>query len=200
MPWDTARTRRLLFEAAIQEFSDHGRAGARVDRIAAAAGVNKERIYQYFGNKQQLFEAVLEQEMAKFAAAIPMDDELAADLGQFAAKVYDYHRTYPHYLRLLLWEGLDLSTSPPTEPAAAEERSHRYAAHIRAVARAQAAGALRADVAPAYLLYTARSMAAWWLATPSLADLMLGDNAADTTAARRAVLVSLVNSATRPAP
>ena len=59
MAWDTERTKRLLLDAATTEFSEHGLAGARVDRIAAAAGVNKERIYQYFGKKDDLFAAVL---------------------------------------------------------------------------------------------------------------------------------------------
>ena len=38
MAWDTERTKRLLLDAATTEFSEHGLAGARVDRIAAAAG------------------------------------------------------------------------------------------------------------------------------------------------------------------
>ena len=59
MAWDTERTKRLLLDAATAEFSEHGLAGARVDRIAASAGVNKERIYQYFGKKDDLFAAVL---------------------------------------------------------------------------------------------------------------------------------------------
>jgi AcrR family transcriptional regulator len=44
MAWDTERTKALLLAAATEEFSEKGLAGARVDRIAAAAGVNKERI------------------------------------------------------------------------------------------------------------------------------------------------------------
>jgi AcrR family transcriptional regulator len=57
MAWDTAKTKRLLLDAAVDEFAAHGPEGARIDRIAAAAGVNKERIYPYFGGKQQLFSA-----------------------------------------------------------------------------------------------------------------------------------------------
>lgn len=63
MAWDTARTRQLLLDAAVEEFAEHGPEGARVARVATRAGVNKERIYQYFGNKQKLFVAVLESEL-----------------------------------------------------------------------------------------------------------------------------------------
>ncbi|MYW04883.1 helix-turn-helix domain-containing protein [Streptomyces sp. SID3343] len=51
MAWDTARTKQLLLDAAVEEFAEFGPAGARVAKIAKRAGVNQERIHQYFGNK-----------------------------------------------------------------------------------------------------------------------------------------------------
>jgi AcrR family transcriptional regulator len=48
---DTVRTKQRLLDAAVSEYSEHGPLGAGVDRVAADAGVTKERIYQYFGNK-----------------------------------------------------------------------------------------------------------------------------------------------------
>lgn len=138
MAWDTARTKQKLLDAAVHEFSEHGPLGARVDRVASRAGVNKERIYQYFGSKQNLFSAVLEQEMIKLAAAVPLTPELAHDLGEFSGRIYDYHREYPHYLRLLLWEGLDRNPLDGNPPAARDERAEHYAGDRRVVALAQA--------------------------------------------------------------
>ncbi|MEJ2867752.1 TetR family transcriptional regulator [Actinomycetospora sp. OC33-EN08] len=199
MAWDTARTKQRLLDAAVHEFSRHGPEGARVDRVAQRAGVNKERIYQYFGSKQKLFSAVLEQEMIKLAAAVPLTVEQAADLGEFAGRVYDYHRHYPHYLRLLLWEGLDPDPagSEPPAVAAAVERAEHYRENVRAIEVAQAGGALRSDVAAAHLLYVARALAAWWLAVPSAITLMLGELARESAEDRRKVLVRLVDEATR---
>ncbi len=57
---DPAATRRKLLAAARREFADHGLAGARVDEIAARAGVNKQLVYHYFGDKDALYLAVLE--------------------------------------------------------------------------------------------------------------------------------------------
>lgn len=198
--WDTERTRQRLLDAAVHEYSEHGPLGARVDRVAERAGVNKERIYQYFGSKQKLFAAVLEQEMTKLTSAVPLTSEQAEDLGEFAGQLYDYHRAYPHYLRLLLWEGLetDLDHASASQVAAATERAAHYADNIDAVARAQAAGALRDDVPPGYLLYVARALAVWWLAVPSTVALVLGDAAADAPGDRRQVLADLVRAATRP--
>lgn len=53
-------TRQKLLTAARREFADCGLAGARVDEIAARAGVNKQLVYHYFGDKDALYLAVLE--------------------------------------------------------------------------------------------------------------------------------------------
>ena len=57
---DPAATREKLLTAARREFADSGLAGARVDEIAARAGVNKQLVYHYFGDKDALYLAVLE--------------------------------------------------------------------------------------------------------------------------------------------
>ncbi len=53
-------TRKKLLTAARLEFARHGFAGARVDEIAERAGVNKQLVYHYFGDKDALYLAVLE--------------------------------------------------------------------------------------------------------------------------------------------
>jgi TetR/AcrR family transcriptional regulator len=57
---DPAATRSKLLTAARREFAGNGLAGARVDEIAARAGVNKQLVYHYFGDKDALYLAVLE--------------------------------------------------------------------------------------------------------------------------------------------
>jgi len=53
-------TRQKLLAAARREFAASGLAGARVDEIAARAGVNKQLVYHYFGDKDAPYLAVLE--------------------------------------------------------------------------------------------------------------------------------------------
>ena len=53
------KTRQKILEAATHEFARYGLGGARVDRIAARAGANKRMLYYYFGDKEDLFLAVL---------------------------------------------------------------------------------------------------------------------------------------------
>jgi len=57
---DPAATQKKLLTAARREFAQSGLAGARVDEIAARAGVNKQLVYHYFGDKDALYLAVLE--------------------------------------------------------------------------------------------------------------------------------------------
>ena len=48
MKRDAQATRQRIFDAATAEFAQYGIAGARIDRIAAAAGSNKAMIYHLF--------------------------------------------------------------------------------------------------------------------------------------------------------
>ena len=58
---DSEQSRKLILQAALQEFSEHGHQGARVDRISARAGVSKPLIYDYFGDKDAVYAAALKE-------------------------------------------------------------------------------------------------------------------------------------------
>ncbi|HVZ83639.1 MAG TPA: TetR/AcrR family transcriptional regulator [Terracidiphilus sp.] len=60
-----AESRSRILEAALSEFSANGLSGARTDRIAQAAGVNKALLYYYFESKENLYLAALEMIAAK---------------------------------------------------------------------------------------------------------------------------------------
>src|SRR5215469_7564998 len=69
-------TRARILDAALNEFAALGMAGARTERIAAAAGVNKALIYYYFDSKDKLYEAALE-----LSACRIRDSSMAVFLG-----------------------------------------------------------------------------------------------------------------------
>jgi len=60
-PRDADRSQKDILDAALAEFAEFGLGGARMDRIAERAGVNKRLIYYYFASKESLFLAVLER-------------------------------------------------------------------------------------------------------------------------------------------
>lgn len=76
---DAEDSRRRILQAALHEFSTHGFSGARVDRIAAQAGVSKPMIYDYFGDKNAVYAAALREAYVKIR-----DDEKKLNLDMLA--------------------------------------------------------------------------------------------------------------------
>src|SRR5258708_16167793 len=95
MAWDTEGTRRRLKEAAAAEFAEHGPDGTTMARIAERAGINKERLYKYFGDKQALFEAVLTGELDKLASSVMPAPGGLEDIGEVPARTFDYQPAHP---------------------------------------------------------------------------------------------------------
>jgi AcrR family transcriptional regulator len=126
---DAEDTRRRILAAATGEFSAHGIAGARVDRIAAAAHSNKAMLYAYFGNKEQLFEAVFAATVTAASDAIPFD---ARDLPGYAAAMFDRYRTDAYMTRLSDWYRLEHGKPGPLDAASAAQRGK-----LAAIAQAQ---------------------------------------------------------------
>jgi AcrR family transcriptional regulator len=104
MPYDAQATRERLLAAAIAEFSAWGLAGGRVDRIAADAQANKRAIYDYFGDKNGLFDAALSRVVADLNAANP---PLEGDLPAYAGQLFDYLQTHPEAVRMTTWWRLE---------------------------------------------------------------------------------------------
>ena len=102
---DPEKSRANILQAARTEFARSGLGGARVDQIAKMAGINKRMLYHYFGNKDELFCAVLEANYAH-----KRDSEKALELEQeepveairkLIALTWDYYLQYPEFLTLL---------------------------------------------------------------------------------------------------
>jgi len=104
MARDAEDTKRRLLDAAADEFAQRGIAGARVDRIAAAANANKALIYSYFGNKEDLFDAVFNALVVDTVHDVPID---ASDLPGYAGRLFDRNLSRPQALRLAIWHSLE---------------------------------------------------------------------------------------------
>jgi AcrR family transcriptional regulator len=117
-----------LLAAATAEFAEYGISGARIDRIAERAEVNKRMIYAYYGNKEQLFERVVEQSLEELLDAIPIQPE---DLPGYAGQLFDHLVAHPERRRLSLWRLLERPAQTP-----AELSSHQAKRDVLARARA----------------------------------------------------------------
>ncbi len=198
MAWDVEGTKRRIYEAALAEFAQHGQEGTTVDRIAKRAQVNRERVYNYFGDKAKLFSAVISSELDKIANSVPLVITSPADVGEFAGRTFDYQRANPDLARLVLWEGLSDTGGIPDELA----RTELYAGKAAAVAAAQRAGLIDDAIAPAHLVFLIISLSSYWSAAPQIARMLSGGDASDEAeAARRrsAVVEAARRIATPPA-
>jgi AcrR family transcriptional regulator len=131
---DPERTRERILEAAVEEFAAEGFTGARVDSIAEKAGVNKRMLYHYFGNKQDLFVAIIHDRLERKGVAIGQSPcEVGAAFTHFHADV----RADMPWVRLMQWEALQL----PLDPVIGAEAREAHIAHgLAQVERAQAQG------------------------------------------------------------
>ena len=107
---DPERTRADIIEVATREFAEKGLAGARIDDIAAAMRTSKRMIYYYFGSKEQLYVAVLEEAYRRIRS-IESDlhlQDLApeAALRTLVAFTVDYQRANPDFIRLVMTENI----------------------------------------------------------------------------------------------
>jgi AcrR family transcriptional regulator len=184
--WDTEATRRRLLDAATAEFAERGREGTTMTSIAGRAGLNKERLYSYFGDKDSLWELVLTGELERLATAVELGGAGLDDIGDFAGATFDYHAEHPQLGRLLQWEGLS------REPAAAlASRSAHYRDKVERFAQAQHHGLLDDGLDPAHLVFSLIALAAWWQTVPQLAQMITGIAGGDAgeRARRRAFVV-----------
>jgi AcrR family transcriptional regulator len=107
---DPEGTRRRILAAAAEEFANGGLSGARVDQIARRALTNERMLYYYFGSKEQLFTAVLEQSFSCLSEAERQLDlegiEPVEAITQLAHFIWNYYFEHQELLRLLNNENL----------------------------------------------------------------------------------------------
>lgn len=107
---DPERTMADIIDVATHEFSEKGLAGARIDDIADAMRTSKRMIYYYFGSKEGLYIAVLEEAYRRIRAIeadLHLDDlEPEAALRRLVAFTVDYQLANPDFIRLVMTENI----------------------------------------------------------------------------------------------
>lgn len=102
---DADRSQNTILAAARDEFAEYGLGGARMDRIAERAGLNKRLIYYYFEDKEKLFQAVLEQAYRDIREEEHklhlLDLEPAAAVRRLVEFTWTYYLEHPEFLTLL---------------------------------------------------------------------------------------------------
>jgi AcrR family transcriptional regulator len=108
---DPQRTMAGILEVATAEFAAKGLSGARIDEIAAATQTSKRMIYYYFGSKEGLYVAVLEESyrrMRQIESELQLHDLAPiAALRRLVEFTFDHHSGNPDYIRLVMTENME---------------------------------------------------------------------------------------------
>jgi AcrR family transcriptional regulator len=159
---DADRSRRALLDAALEEFSLRGFAGARVADIARRAGVNKQLINYYFGSKEGLYLALQRAWLEREESFAPPDVPLPDLVVRYLLDALED----PRSLRLLLWRGLADNSAPDAGTGRQPD--------LDQVGRRQAAQEVAADLDPAAVLLAGMGMVAAPIAMPQVARELFG--------------------------
>lgn len=108
---DPARTMAGILDVATTEFAEKGLSGARIDEIAAATQTSKRMIYYYFGSKEGLYLAVLEESyrrMRLIEGQLQLQDLPPEEaLRRLVGFTFDHHVSNPAYIRLVMAENME---------------------------------------------------------------------------------------------
>ena len=108
---DPARTMAGILDVATKEFAEKGLSGARIDEIAAVTRTSKRMIYYYFGSKEGLYVAVLEESYRRMRAiegALHLEDLAPeAALRRLVEFTFEHHQGNPDYIRLVMTENME---------------------------------------------------------------------------------------------
>ena len=107
---DAERTRADILAVATREFADQGYAGARINLIADKTSTTKRMIYYYFGGKEQLYVAVLEEAYRRIRSLEQEIDVEHLDpveaIRELAGVTFDHHESHPDFIRLVSIENI----------------------------------------------------------------------------------------------
>lgn len=213
---DAQQAHEMILEAAEAVFAEHGFDGARIDAIAKASGYNVSLLFQYFGDKLNLYTEVLRRAYgdaselrARVFAPLLEHEGTLLDANQFKTfleaaigGLFDYLVDHPRLMHILLWEMAEgwqtytkISTHLPTDKAEQFESMFQQAKQL---------GVLRSDYSLLVQLMQALQTCLSYLASLPLYQTMLPDEAGSSVLglaqAREYLVASVVAGIVLDAP
>ncbi len=178
-PGASRNSRKLVADAATAEFAEHGYAGARTERIAKQAGVNKQLLFYYFGSKAGLYQGVLDAAAEELRVAVTSGTSIefsaTESLRSSLKAVFEALVGSPHLMRLVVRGAFDAVSEAADRPI--REITTELA---RVISRGQGLGYFRDDVDPTVAAKQAAVLIVGYLAlegalTESPAELSRAD-------------------------
>jgi TetR/AcrR family transcriptional regulator len=197
-------TRKKLLTAARREFAKNGLAGARVDEIADRAGVNKQLVYHYFGDKDALYLAVLEwvyeeirtQERKLNLEGLPPEQAIK----KLIESSFDHLALHPDFIVLLN----DENRNGARHVRASSRIEHMHSPLVSLVSKilkqGVQAGTFRKGINPVHLYISIAGLSYFFFSNTPTLSAIFGKDLSSPTArrTRRKHVVDLVLQALRP--
>lgn len=162
----------------MQEFAQHGFAGARIDRMAEQADVNKRLIYYYFESKDKLFLAVLERVYADIRTAeqaLHLDEmDPAEAIRQLVSFTWHYYLAHPEFITLLNSENLHQAAHLKQSSRIQEMNSPLIALLATVLDRGRREGLFRDGVDPVQLYISIASVCYFYLSNNATLSAIFG--------------------------
>jgi AcrR family transcriptional regulator len=175
---DADRSQGTILAAAREEFAEHGLGGARVDRIAERAGLNKRLIYYYFEDKDKLFQAVLEQtyrdirEEEMKLHLLDLDPPTA--VRRLIEFTWDYYLRHPEFITLLNSANLHRARHLAESKRARELNSPVVETLGTVLERGRREGTFRGGVDPVQLYVSIAGLAYFYLSNSHTLSAIFG--------------------------
>jgi shikimate dehydrogenase len=149
---DPEATKRNIIDVATEEFAAQGYSGARVDEIAAKTRTSKRMIYYYFGGKEQLYLAVLEEayrSIRELEESLDTENCSATEaIRRLIDATFDHDERNPNFIRLVSIENIHRARHLKHSAQLREINASVIATLRRILERGRAEGVFRRDVDP----------------------------------------------------
>ena len=201
---DPEWTKAQLLEAARREFSDKGLSGARVNDIATRARVNKQLLYYYFGDKEQLYAEVLQRAYEEIRAR---ENELdlaalapAAAMERFIGFTFDYLTDNRYFVALLTDENFHRARHVRGSPDLQGLHARLRETIGGILARGERAGVFRSGIDPVELYISIASLCYFYYSNIHTLSAIFGRDLSQRAeiARRRQHVIDFVGAYLRP--
>ncbi len=175
---DADRSQNTILAAARDEFAEYGLGGARMDRIAERASLNKRLIYYYFRDKEALFQAVLEQSYRDIRQAEQQLNLLELRppdaLRRLVEFTWAYYLDHPEFLTLLNSANLHKARHLQGSQRARELNSPLIEMLAQILERGRRDGSFRGGIDPLQLYVSIAGMAYFYLSNNHTLSAIFG--------------------------
>lgn len=175
---DADRSQGAILGAARDEFAAHGLGGARMERIAERAGLDKRLIYYYFEDKEKLFQAVLEQAYRQIREQERRLNLLALEpataIRRLVEFTWNYYLENPEFLTLLNSANLHEARHLQPSQRARALNSPLIATLGELLERGRSEGSLRGGIDPLQLYVSIAGLSYFYLSNRHTLSAIFG--------------------------